>query len=254
MKKRIMVLALLAVLLIGLTACSGKNAGTDSDDQQPRTEEQSGGDVSAEPAETKAPVTDDLPELKFEKEFNILSPEVSHCTAFVFAEELTGDNVNDAKYQMELAMEERFGIDVREEHSGTWNVSGNVKNLIAAGDTTYDISFCQDNVEVDHLALTYCLDDLQNMDFSNQYWDIGMNEAGRINGKAYFAYGAYHLSHYDMTHIITFSKGLVDSLNLENPYELVKNGAWTMDRRERSRSTSGCRWRSSLRNTGRRPR
>lgn len=232
MKKQILSMLLALLMLASATACSNTES-TDPENSPVSEDSAVSEELTEEAAEAEPPetqLTDDLPELTFEKEFNIISPSVGHCSSYVFGEEMTGNNVNDAQYEMLLAMEQRFGIAVNEERSNTWYLADNLKNLIAAGDSTYDIAFCQDNVAPDHLALTYCLDDLKYLDLDKAYWDKGMNDASRVGGKAYFAYGAYHLSHYDMTHIITFSKGLIDALALENPYELVKNGTWTMDK------------------------
>ena len=231
MKKQILASLLALLMLSSAVACS--DSGESAEQQKPAADEQavsSGPESEAEtePPETK--VTDDLPELTFEKEFNMISPTLGHCTSFVFAEELTGDNVNDARYGMKLAVEDRFGIVLREERDSNWRLENVLKALVASGDTTYDIAFCMDNVAPDHLPYARCLDDLPYLNFDKPYWDRGMNDASKIGGKTYYLCGAYHLSHYEMTHMITFGKWMVESLGLENPYELVKNNAWTMDK------------------------
>lgn len=110
MKKQILASLLALLMLSSAVSCSDSGetakedpaAGEPANSSEPETE-----------AETEAPetqVTDDLPELTFEKEFNMISPTLGHCTSFVFTEELTGDNVNDARYGMKLAVEDLMGL------------------------------------------------------------------------------------------------------------------------------------------------
>ncbi|MCR5263750.1 MAG: hypothetical protein K6D94_07750 [Clostridiales bacterium] len=143
---------------------------------------------------------------------------------------MTGDNVNDARYEMRLAVEERFGVGIHEKRDASWHLASVLRNLVASGDTTYDVAFCMDNVAPDHVSVAYRLDDLPYLDLDKEYWDKGMNDASKISGSTYFICGAYHLSHYDMTHMISFGKGLIGSLGLDDPYEIVRNDAWTIDR------------------------
>ncbi|MGI6744014.1 MAG: hypothetical protein ACOX4O_10195 [Eubacteriales bacterium] len=227
MKKGFTAIILALLMAVSLLSCSDRSGNNEESIIDADNIETAG---AKEVTETETAVSDDLPELSFEKDFNIFSPSVEHCASYIFSEEMDGDNVNDAKYEMHTAIEQRFGITVHEEHGNTWFPAEVLRKLVASGDSTYDISFCQDNVALEHLDLAYCLDNLIYLDLDKPYWDKGMNDACRISGKAYFAYGAYHMSHYDMTHILAFSKGLIDSLSLENPYDLVRSGAWTIDK------------------------
>lgn len=226
MKKTLFIL--LAGMLL-LTACS---ESSNTDNSETKTDAGNTGTVEeVEISDIEEDIVkDDVPELTFEKEFNILEPEASHCTDHMFGTEITGEAINDAQYNMLLAMEQRFGIKINEVRGNSWNLSGQAKELVMSGDTTYDIAFQGDHVATEVLPYTYTLDNLSYFNFDKPYWDKGMIDAGRIYGKAYYAYGAFHLSHYDMTACLIFSKGLVADLNLDSPYEIVKNGDWTIDK------------------------
>ena len=100
-----MLLALL--MLASATACSNTES-TDPENSPVSEDSAVSEELTEEAAEAEPPetqLTDDLPELTFEKEFNIISPSVGHCSSYVFGEEMTGDNVNDAQYEMLLAMD-----------------------------------------------------------------------------------------------------------------------------------------------------
>ena len=82
-------------------------------------------------------VVNDLPDdLSFDgTDFQMLSPD--EYGGISFAEELTGEILNDAQYQMEIDTEERLDVVITEVPSKFWEMQASVINLCMAGDSTY---------------------------------------------------------------------------------------------------------------------
>ncbi|MBQ3870428.1 MAG: hypothetical protein II777_07740, partial [Clostridia bacterium] len=51
-----------------------------------------------------------------------------------------------------------------------------------------------------------------------------------INGKVYFMNGDINILDNDVTWIMLFNKKMISDNDLEEPYELVRNGTWTLDK------------------------
>lgn len=69
-----------------------------------------------------------------------------------------------------------------------------------------------------------------DIDLSNPWWLSGLSKDLSINKKLYCAVGDANLSLYKTAVITYFNKAVVDQYSLEDPYELVRQGKWTMDK------------------------
>ena len=230
MKKRI-----LSILLAGLllASCSANNPeGGEETEAQASSSELAGtpaAETEPEPEETE--VTDDVPELDFGQDMDLLVSNISWATRNVIAEELTGDRVGDDQYNMKLEMETRFNTKLAETYTDDIWSTAYLNRLVKADDDTFELCFVLDLYAPGYAnsGLVQALDDVQYIDLEKPYWDQALRPCVTIAGKTWFAFGCFDLSYYDLTHILTFNKGLVSDLNLGNPYELVREGKWTVD-------------------------
>ncbi len=76
---------------------------------------------------------------------------------------------------------------------------------------------------------------LQNLDidFTQPWWDQGIINDLTVDGKLYAAVGAYSLTSFDSTWVMFFNKTVLknnEKLAGVDPYELVKNNEWTLDK------------------------
>ncbi len=232
MKKRILSILLLTALL--LSSCSDTTdaeRNEDTPNSSVNSEAKLETEAETEP-ETEVDTKDYVPEMSFDKDMNLLLPDVSWMTKNIIAEELTGERLNDAQYNMKMEMESRFDTTITEHFTGDIWSSSYISNLVTADDDSYDICYALDlyavNYIVNNIAMPYT--EIEHIDLSRVYWDQSMLKCMTINNIPYFAFGAYELSYYDFTHALAFSKTLVDAHNLEDPYELVNNGTWTLDK------------------------
>ena len=229
MKKRYICFLSAFVFLLGSCAASetgSDNISTESDASTAQTNTET---VEAE-SDTEN-TADNVPELSFGKDMNLLMPEMSWATQNIIAEEMTGERVNDAQYNMKNAIEERFETSIIETYTSDVFSTTYVSNLVKGDDSSFDICFVLDLYAPNYIKdkMVIPCDELKYIDLSKPYWDDSLNKCVTFNNKTYFAFGAYDLSYYDLTHILTFNKTLVQNYSLDNPYELVENGKWTLD-------------------------
>lgn len=239
MKTRLTALLLATLLLMSsLVACGGGK--TESTDATAASTTQGNGTTSAA-AETEAPAPTLEETLGFAKtdyegyEFHMLiakTDEYEHL-----AENLTGDLVNDAVYARNTQVEEFFNIDLQiKSMPCAWAdrqaFTAEVSNQVIAGDPTWDMVIGQSAVMCTGLNSQYYTNiaEMPGMDLSKPWWVANQYEKLEINGKLFGAYGDMNLSLYGDMHGIFFSSTIITENKLENPYELVKNNQWTLEK------------------------
>lgn len=170
-----------------------------------------------------------------DKDFNML---VSNVASYEYdAEEVTGDVVNDAVYYKNAAVEDYLGIKFNFVYQdGGWNqreaFNGFIKNDVLADSKEYDLvssaivitmPIACDGYFIDGNSLTYC-------NFENPWWIQNMYERFSCSGKLYGFLGDFALSTYKDMSVIFFNKRIWDEFKAEDPYELVRNDEWTLDK------------------------
>lgn len=242
MKTRILSAFLAIMMLVScLAACGG---GKESDSTTAATTTAQGAidaTASQTPAETEPPEPTLEDKLGFGETnydgyvFNMLiakTDEYEHL-----AETLTGDLVNDAVYARNTQVEEFFNIDLQiKEMPCNWGdrqtFTAEISKQVLAGDPTWDMVVGQTAVMGTGLDSDYYLNiaEMPYMDLSKPWWVANQYDRLQINGKLYGIFGDMNLSLYGDIHGIFFSEVIVSENKLEDPYELVKNGKWTLDK------------------------
>lgn len=156
------------------------------------------------------------------------------------AEEENGEPINDAVYLRNLIIEDRFNVKVTEiNHMGTDNGGGTgsgakmIEKSVMAADNAYDASL-MGAYDVSTLSYNnYLLDlstDVPYIDLSQPWWDQKANTDLAMMGKIFYTTGDISTIDNDCTFCILFNKSLLNRYDMEDPYEMVKNGTWTIDR------------------------
>jgi hypothetical protein len=180
-------------------------------------------------------IPDGLPERDYNKEtFTLFCREEAKAQYFTDSE--NGEIVNDAVYARNLAVEERFNITLDYfTMDGTWAnmvaYKNAIKSAIQAGDDSYDL--IEGNCAIaDLLGNGYFLNwnAMEFMDFSQPWWAQSSQRELNIGGNLEFIVGDYTLMLWEGLLVIYFNKQLATDLNIENPYDIVNNGKWTIDK------------------------
>ena len=237
---RLLSLLTAAVVLTGSIASCASGTGGDSEDQAPDNAPSIV--PSAEAAETDTPETEPAgPSLAFDTQdyggivFHVLT--CSEADYEYLAEELTGERVNDAIFARNRDAEEYLNIDLDVIYErGDWESRDSYNNIvrssIMAGDNAYDyvtgMISCIQPLASTELFLN--LNEMPGMELSNPWWVSSMQKESSLNGKLLSIIGDVSLSLYKGLSVFFFNQNLIIDQNLEDPFTLVREGRWTVDK------------------------
>ncbi len=152
-------------------------------------------------------------------------------------QEISGDLIDDAIYKRNQRVEERLGVELA--WAGTKGNYGNqadfvsaAQNDVLAGGTSYDI-FAGYSMTAATLALKGCTQNLLALDYLNfekTWWPASLIEQSTISERLYFCSGDISCNLLYMMYTVYFNKDLITKYNLENPYDIVNDNRWTVDK------------------------
>ena len=151
-------------------------------------------------------------------------------------EELNGEGVNDALYERNTAIEERFAVDFayvsKNSQWGNAQWNNEMTNSIMAGDGAYDLIAAYAATVSENISKNIFLNwrDIPNVDLTQPWWSQRAIDALTVNGRSYLITGDYALSLWDNMFAFIFNKKLASDFGLENMYDLVRSGDWTLDK------------------------
>ncbi len=225
---------MLALILTQFAACGGSESTDDTSTPDPVIREDT--TAPAEEPEYIAPVVD------YEgKTFTLgtLHLDLSYAIAdyqIISHDEETGDVINDAIIRMTRQVEEELNVNLE-----LIDIGGVAERNSAERITTP--IYADEDVMQAALPLTaalpgllsvpsllYDLNDIPTLNLSHSWWDPNSVEEYNIGGKQYTVIGDLCLYHKGAPVVTFFNKQLVESLSLENPYQIVYDGKWTLDK------------------------
>ena len=240
-KQLLKIISLFALfsMVIGLISCSKPTGSGDKNEESRSADSSDSSNYSADSAETpmEIPETDyDFDGYKFRLLVNGEAFGDYRSREFFAAEE-TGDVINDAVYKRNVTAEEKYNFALEIFSDTTYaNPSQTIASKsIKSGDDAYDMVMPYMTIDgASNLAQQNMLIDLKTLPglhIEHPWWDQRANEQLSIGGKLFFTTGdiSIVLSSY-CTFGVLFNKSIIRDNDLENPYELVKNGDWTIDK------------------------
>ena len=141
----------------------------------------------------------------------------------------TGDIMNDTVYARNLAVEEKFNIKIESTGDVNDTFCRRSRNRSMAGDEPYDFYFSDCHAAA--LApegYFYELNSLPGLDLSNPWWDKAGIEGMSVGNKLYLMTGDISPSSLLTSSCMVFNKNLHDDAGIEYPYDMVRNGEWTI--------------------------
>ncbi len=228
MSKQLSALALMLTAILALSACGDASGDTKTTEA-----------ATTLPEGETAPVTEAydgpiLPEANYNGEtFAFYNSCMCDWMAIhrVTADEETGDTLNDAVYRRNLAVSDQYNIEISEFQNAT-DAQKSALNLISAGDTTYSIFLLREepafNIVLQNGAIDFA--DIPHLNLDREWWLQSSLESMSIDHRNFFGISTFDTTHYDGTSTIYFNKTLIDNFDLEDPYELVNSGKWTIDK------------------------
>lgn len=152
------------------------------------------------------------------------------------AEELNNELINDAVYNRNALVEDKFNIDiVCYATTSAEKIDTILSTEISTQMYTYDVVMPIMNNMVSGAADGYFYDlygdDIKSdLDLTKEWWDQRANNDLSIGGKLYFTTGYMSILDNECTQAMVFNKTVLSNAELESPYNLVKDGKWTYDK------------------------
>ena len=230
---------LLAALLLApsmLTSCSDSAVNSDDTTADTSTVSAPSADSSSEETEAETTViSDDLPDEDFGGyAFRILSCVFynKELATYITNDELTGVPVDDALYNSKTNIEDRFKVGISWIETGNETAGLNTaKNAINAGDDAFDILIGHDGntVGLGKSGLLRNMYDLDEFNFEKPWWPNNAVESWTVAGKMFAASSYISYCGIHWTRAMTVNKDWAEELQMEIPYEAVREGKWTLD-------------------------
>ena len=150
-----------------------------------------------------------------------------------------GTVIDSAIHRRNMYMYDTYGINVTNEdivryNSSTGTGDGFVKLYTEhmAGDHNYDAAMVgtYDVAALAYNGYIHDLNDMEYLDLSMPYWDQKANEDLSMKGKMYYTTGDISVSDNRSTHALFFNKEMIKMYDMEDPYDLVRENKWTLEK------------------------
>lgn len=220
MKKRMTILLLVAAML---TSCGGGTTVDTTPSESPEIETET---------ETETMITDDVPELDFGGA-SFRSIGQTDTGADIYAEEETGDAMNDAIYIRNRGVEERLNVVIEPmEEINYAEISPKIKKCVTAGDDAYELVLGQMEQTGKDAQTGIFLNwyDIPYTDFDKPWYPKSVtNGTSSINGRMYNLVSDMLLTFASKAWVVVFDKVAANNYQIEDLYDRVYGGEWTLD-------------------------
>ncbi len=226
-------LLLLSTLIGSLAACGG---GTVTDD----TTDPAGSDSGTQTTDTAEPeYVYPWPEETFGGDtITILNRNTEgvwgfHCN--IDGEATNGDIINDAIFSRCRTVEDKMDVILEEINMVTSYTASEMMNAarqsIMADDKAYDIMYLPTKYILSMIYEGSFLDltGIDAIQLDQPWWYSNYNDVMTIDGTLYGAMGGSSLFVQESIRLLTFNHNMMDDFKLEYPYQLVRDGKWTLD-------------------------
>ncbi len=239
MKKQLSLLLASLLLTQVFVSCAENTEEVSPDSTVPADPSAAVSETEEETEITRENIPDNLPEKNFDgRTFTLLTREtdgIYYGDKFM-PEELNGEGVNDALYDRNIKIEERFGVDFayvsKNSQWGNAQWNNEMTNSIMAGDGAYDLIAAYAATASENISKNIFLNwrAIPNIDLTQPWWSQRAIDALTVNGRSYLITGDYALSMWDNMFAFIFNKKLASDFGVENMYDLVRSGEWTLDK------------------------
>jgi len=238
-KQRLISMLLVLTMLSSSTALLSCSSGTENADEMVSSAENPSAseEIAVETEEAKdslearMDVADNLPDKKFDgRTFAVIGDDA--CTDHYLSEELNGEPVNDAVFERNSLISERFDVALDAVVYAEDQITGQAKNAVAAADDAFQMMACH----IIYLGMSATGDymynwyDLPNVNFDQPWWSDSTVTDLKYKDKAFVAIGDFALSALGSTYCMFYNKVMAENYGLPDMYGLVEEGGWTIDK------------------------
>ncbi|MBQ4573909.1 MAG: hypothetical protein IJA85_01805 [Clostridia bacterium] len=235
MKQKLSLLLAALILCTTFTACSTDTADKTNETSTPNAGDNVTTTAETDPAETR--LYADLPDVTFDGE-TFKTAHWQYDTGVhmydMDADTQNGDLINDAIYDRNVAVEEKYKVTITNEYQTLGTLTSNYKKMVQAGDHSWHAIF----IRAYELPSQYNngvlinLYALPHIDWTNPWWDqdsvAGLSIIGVLPGVA----SDINLADNGATACVMFNKNVANNANINSDefYQYVLDGSWTIDK------------------------
>jgi len=157
-----------------------------------------------------------------------------------FYGELTGEIVSDALYNRNLTIEERLNTKLTyfaNTSADFWTdrnlYMDTVRSAVMSNDNTIDLiaglSVLMPMMTQEGLFRNLMGDNVPYLDYEKPWWPAHLIDELAISDRLYFVSGEASLGVIKGMMCYYFNQDMITDLQLDNPYDLVSEGTWTLD-------------------------
>jgi len=149
------------------------------------------------------------------------------------AHELNGEVINDTLVQSIRNTEERFNVDISGVYFDSSKTTGRTdcSKYIMAGDDVFDFATIQDlgaaQLSIDGLLVNVY--DIPHLNLDMPWWQDNLVETMTFMDQMYIFSNSLNLQSIGSTFVMFFNKDIIETYGIEDPYQTVFDGQWTLD-------------------------
>lgn len=234
MKRSVTLLLLSAMLAatVSTVSCGDTDSGTASESTADAGT--NGNAAETEPLDPRLAISDDLPEKDYSgKAFRLM---LRQDVEYEFdVKEANGDTMNDAVYNRNLKISERYGVEFETTAvSAVWGegiFNNAISTSVMAGDNAYELvcGYMCDITPTITQGIYINWYDIPYINLEKPWWSALMTDEFTINDRIYMITGDLALTFWEMMRGIAFNKAVAAAQDLEDMYTVVDEGRWTYD-------------------------
>ncbi|MHB1152981.1 MAG: hypothetical protein ACYCWE_04620 [Eubacteriales bacterium] len=223
--------AMITAVCVTTLACSDAAADDTSAQSSTVSGETTAAEEDVDSLAARQSVSDNVETEDYEgRTFHIIGDDA--CTDWYTREEMTGDVLEDAIYQRNLAVTERFNIAIDAVVYEESSQPGMLKKSVLAGDDAFHlyaghIIYAGQAVGDDLYHNWY---EIPVIDFEKPWWSQSTIDDLTYASKAFLAMGDFALTTIDSTYAMYFNKQFAENYDLPDMYSMVNDGKWTADK------------------------
>ncbi|MBQ4289837.1 MAG: hypothetical protein II719_01435 [Clostridia bacterium] len=234
MKKEFLVAGCLLAVLAAASCGSEQPAEISPESSRPASEESQAAETEPVTAEKYDIPEPPLPALDYggadftilsEKPYNVDEKTLFIARDFLISEGLTAEPVNDAVFNRNLMVEQKFNLKIRlvepDVRPDTLVLGGEPLDIIEADSVTLGDSMGSGAYQN--------MMDLPYVNLEAEYWSPLCVQGTRMDNKLYMMPSDITMLPLASTGFIYFNKRILNEHDLENPYSMVYNNTWTVD-------------------------
>ena len=152
---------------------------------------------------------------------------------FTYDPERSGEVINDAVYQRNLTVEEKFNVRISvSEQKDSGALISNLKKIVNSGDTSIHAvtPLMTDAVTIAQNGMLVDLNSMKFIDQSMPWWDQNIKTELAVGGKVFVQGGDLLMSPKELQCFLGVNAKLLKDNGIEMPYADVDSGIWTLDR------------------------